>query len=174
MADNIKPVFIFCGAKGADTEWRQRAIAFGHTIDKSLPRDRDLETYRTQTEAVGRALGRTFPTGRASVDQLLMRNIKAAAKTKLIYAVGFLDEHNALVGGTAWACCAMIERADPTDRLYFFNQTNATWNQYVPTSHAFVIMTNAPPLPAPGEIWLGIGSRELIPAGTAAIRAIWT
>lgn len=165
------PCFIFCGARGADKEWRERARALGHRIDTSLPRDKDLEPYRTQTIAVGRALGRTFPTSNTYIDDLLMRNIKAASKTHAIYAVGYLDNEGRIAGGTAWACMAMIARHDPTDALYFFDQGTNSWMRWNEVSFTKL---GADMPPKPRDTWLGIGSRDLSSAGLNAIRTLWT
>lgn len=170
-----RPCFIFCGARGADSEWLAKANALGHVVNQSLPRDRDLHDYFEQTCAIGRALRRPFPTNKPFTNQLLMRNIKAAMMTNLIYAVGFFDGEGHIRGGTAWACQTMIERRNVSDRLYFFDQVSRRWYIYDHEARSFRFMTGdaVPPAPSGGEIWLGIGSCNLSQSGVDAIRALW-
>lgn len=165
-----KTTLICCGAKGADSEWKIRASRAGHELRDCLPSDASLDNYRPLAKQVATFMGRRFPTSYTSIDRLLLRDVKAAEQTHQIYAIGYLASSTSVKGGTAWACMSMIMRNDSSDCLYFFDQNIAAWLKYDHRERRFVPMTQPPPVPS--GVWLGIGSRNITPAGIAAIRAL--
>jgi len=166
-----KSCFISCGAEGADTEWLHQAAEHGHQVVTALPRDTDLEKYREKTKEIAAILGRGFPTNKPYVDRLLMRNIKAASMTHRIYAIGYCDEYLSIAGGTAWACYTMMSRDDPSDELFFFDQSKDQWLSYDHGTRRLKKIADKPPIPS--GTWLGIGSRKLTYVGKNAIQSLW-
>lgn len=143
-------------------------------------------TYDAELARVTSALQRRRP-GSPEVRNLLLRNMAIAAHSEHVIAVGTLVARASgaalgIAGGTAYACTAFARSAAFMLRggtLHFFDQASTKWKRWARsavTSDACAwtdLPTGTqPPLPAGATIGC-IGSREMTPAGSAAIRALF-
>lgn len=159
------------GASGADTVWGKLAKEDGQYVahfvfkghgtkvpkdDQYVLSDSDLKLGDRALIEANKKLGRTFPTSKEYVNNLLRRNYVVGGVAERVYAVGEIDHEKQLVkGGTAWAIQVYLDRGGdeaymydiPTSSWYFFD--NLKWEK----------LETDPP--KPHGRWAGIGTRDL-------------
>jgi hypothetical protein len=178
------------GAAGADTAWGRTAALHGHevvhwsfnghtVVDKKYKCDLDDNKLR-QADAfldlANKSIQRIWPTNKAFINNLLRRNFYQIYWTDSVYAVASFNNDTSLLkisGGTAWACQMFVDRWLYSTKyikdipLYFFDQKSESWYKW----NGSWVNLNQPPKPT--QVYAGIGSRDLTPAGHAAIEAIY-
>ncbi len=98
------------------------------------------------------------------VPNLLRRNWYQVGDAERVYAVSTI-KHDVVQGGTAWAVQMFIDRFDGAPcECYVFDQDVGVWFKW---NGAWEPLDEPP---QPSGVWAGIGTRELNPAGKAAIR----
>jgi hypothetical protein len=177
------------GAEGADLQWGMTAGMAGHTVvhwsfakhaAKSeapvnevvvLPQEM-LNQADPYCERAAKTLGRYFPSHKPWIANLLRRNWYQVRDAERVYAVATIDNKGIVSGGTAWAVQMFIDRFDggPCE-AYVFDQKDECW--YVWVGKAKLGWNHLPEgPPVPHGVWAGIGSRDLLASGKAAIRAL--
>lgn len=187
---NDQDTFIFCGAKGSDTEWKKLAKRLGHKFITHDTYDTELDKYFNTTLEVNRVVGRTFPTKNEYLNRLLLRNIKTGLTAKHLYVIGEMDLNLNILGGTIWACATFIYFNEDPGSLFFFDQHRKIWFYWNKASRNLIpeiplgvelhkcskfkdnfrVLSGNPPTPT--GLWSGIGTRLINESGKAAIDSI--
>jgi hypothetical protein len=178
------------GADGADLEWGRCAAEAGHdVIHWSFPghrtqapesqiirlSDQELNLATNALNNAARALEKD-PPRRPIIARLTRRNYYQVAWSTSCYAVTVIQDANDAdakrkIGGTAWAT-TMFAQLHPGNRdMYLFDQEKDGWFQWDPDTEGWVSMGRECP-PRPRGVWAGIGSRDLMANGRAAIRRL--
>lgn len=171
------------GAIGADQQWGMTAGYLGHTVfhfsfaehRANVPKielvvlsEAMLREADPYVQKANQALKRKFPTKNDFVNNLLRRNWYQVRDTQAVYAVASLKKSGEVSGGTAWAVQMFIDRFDGgACPVYLFDQISEKWHTWNGTEWIVIDV-----VPRPEGVWTGIGSRELLPSGKAAIRTL--
>jgi hypothetical protein len=180
MTENGGRLCVSGAARGADALWGERATRSGHAVvhwsfeghrrhvperDVVILSDERLESAEPFLESAAAALGRPWPPATMHAQQLLRRNYFQILWSDAIYTIADRDARGGIKGGTAWAVQMFIARFEGRPcRAFLFDQTAGLWNSWEGDGWAPIVR---PPLPA--GIWAGIGTRNLSPAGAAAV-----
>lgn len=181
------------GAKGADAQWGMTAGSAGHGVihwsyEKHKVWAPEQEVVRLTQDQLNvaddalhranKALGRTVPTWKPWLCNLLRRNYYQVKWTGSVYAVSTFDDKGLVSGGTAWAIQMYLDRfihdGEPMEncQAYVYDQDQESWFKW--WFGSWMKMSEQPPVPE--GIWTGIGTRELNQSGKNAIRTLlsWT
>ena len=172
------------GAEGADLQWGMCAGHAGHTVvhwsfaghrsrapsvEIAVLSPEQLEAADEPCKAASKGINRWFPPKSLFVRNLLRRNWYQVKDSERVYAVATI-EHGIVSGGTSWATQMFIDRfGGERCECYVYDQATEAWYQWA--GEAKWERLEGPP-PAPHGVWAGIGSRELLPCGKAAIRSL--
>jgi hypothetical protein len=180
-------VLISGGAVGADAEFLRRATTRGDRAEICLGQHQEFSgtqdiirvnsnDHLKQLKALAATLSRRVPRSQY-VRDLLSRNVEIAARSDRLYAVGRFEEGSrsrlGVAGGTAWGVEAFADRiADGTavGPLFFFCTRARRWHRLTDS----LKWVRVDDVPAADGRYGGIGSRDLSPAGTAAISSLFT
>lgn len=196
-----KKVTVHSGAaSGADTEFQLAAVEAGaevkahsfsgHNISPRLRNQQDKLVVHTEeelkeaekaVERVAEDLERNIPSHNNYVWSLLRRNYFQVRDSEQVIAVAPFERTDDDVigfdqvgGGTAWAVQMGIHMRK---EVYLFDQKTNRWMQYKygrsewdRTGEGWTVIDGPPQLK---EKFAGIGSRNLTPAGKAAIRSLF-
>jgi hypothetical protein len=178
------------GADGADTVWGRTAERYGHEvvhwsfdghsiIDKKYKCDLDdykLRQADSFLDLANKSIQRRWPTSKAFINNLLRRNFYQIYWSGSVYAVASFSNDTSLLkisGGTAWACQMFVDRWLYSTNyiqdipLYFFDQKSKCWYKW---NGSWVNIIKPP---QPSKVYAGIGTRDLTPAGRAAIEDVY-
>ncbi len=173
------------GAKGADMQWGVCAGLAGHGVihfsfagHRTLAPDQEvvrlteaqLDEATPHVRRAAKGL-RKNPPYKSWVRDLIHRNWFQVAATERVYAVSSIVD-GLVQGGTAWAVQMFIDRMEDEgtgtdDRLHCFDQVADRW-----FSRIGGVWVDAGTPAKPYGVYTGIGTRELLPNGKRAIRAI--
>lgn len=176
-----QPICLSGGAKGADQQWGMTAGHAGHTVFHfSFPGHRPhvppSEVVVLTEAQLGEAdphlhranltLQRHFPPKSPFAANLLRRNWYQVRDAQAVYAVATLDKDGGVSGGTAWAVQMFLDRHEGRAcAAYLFDQASGRWHVWGDAGWTVVDT-----VPEPDGVWAGIGSRDLLDNGKAAIR----
>lgn len=183
MIIGAQPVLLSGGASGADLQFGMVAGRAGHQVchfvfdghgSKAPKQEHVCLTQEMLDEAddslirANRTLGRSFPTGKLYVNNLLRRNYWQIRDTQSVYAISTFDPETGLVmGGTAWAVQMFIDRHHGEEcPVFMFDQVRDSWYAHRGRRNWEAVAR----VPYPTEVWTGIGTRRLETNGKAAIR----
>lgn len=172
------------GADGSDLQWGMTAGSAGHgVIHWSFAGARTKAPRQEVVELPDEMLAQADPflvqaakrlkksysagsNGSPYVRRLLQRNHFQVAWSRACYAVAKIDHRGIVEGGTGWATSMFIDRfGGRFCECYVYCQRVEGW--FVHGDDGW-IRIEIPPVPY--GIWAGIGSRDLLPSGKAAIR----
>lgn len=171
------------GAVGADLAWGDAARARGYRVvhfsfeghktrsvepERVILTQKQLRSANQHCSIAGRDLGRGWPPKFDYTRKLLQRNWFQVKTTLAVYAVGYMDQGGAIVGGTAWAVKMYLNARVPhAQRAFFFDQNTGKWLSW---SGGWTPIERPP---APPHTFTGIGTRKLLPIGAEAIRGVF-
>lgn len=180
------------GAVGADSEWDAIGREFGvktraysyktkyHDSDSKV--EISEKDYLEGVEEIKKANKTLCRFGIDKYMNLLARNWAQAKYSKQVFAIGTIvkageksakgyknkAKHDVVDGGTGY--CVMM--AINNERSVFvFDQERKKWFRWSYTSVRFVEMKEVPAITE--QNFAGIGTRELLPIGKAAIRSVY-
>lgn len=180
------------GAVGADSVWDSIGKEFGvvtraysyktkyHDSDSKVEiSDKDYEEGTEAIKKANKTLGRF---GIAKYMNLLARNWAQVKYSKQVFAIGTIvkagtkspkgyknnSKYDVVDGGTGYAVQMGI---DNERDVYVFDQAEKKWFRWSYTSLRFVATKGVPAITA--QDFAGIGTRELLPIGEAAIRSVY-
>lgn len=183
------------GASGADLEWGMCAAKRGHGVTHfsfegaktSANRahlyvlsEEQLAAADVHCHRANLSLRRKFPAKSLHTTNLLRRDWYQVYPAQSFYGVSTLQlKHNERItageivqgevkGGTAWATQMFIDKHDGVAcPCYLFDQFAGYWFKWEGVGW---LRINEPPRPE--GAWTGVGSRDLLPLGTLAIRVL--
>ena len=168
------------GASGADTVFGREGAVFGmnvkaHSFDghkiqpgsgtQVIHTQQELEIADDLMKTVNeKYLKRAFPPTNKYVANLLRRNYYQVKDSEAVVAIGRID-NNVVQGGTAWAVYAGIELNKP---VHVFDMNVNKWFTWADGA-----WSQSDTIPAYRN-FAGIGSRDISPAGTRAVKEYLT
>lgn len=173
------------GALGADLKWANEAkkydfkpIHYSFVGHKTNAPEQELVRLDQAKLRLGnqvlletsKRIGRRWPPRHDYTKKLLQRNYWQVRNTQAVYAVSTIDANGVVAGGTAWAVHAFIVMRVPgiVAPCFVFDQQLNRWFQWDGTRWQLIDR----PLP-PADVFTGIGSRDLLPAGERAIEQVF-
>lgn len=189
MIIGAQPIFISGGASGSDLQFGMCAGKAGHQVfhyifeghGSKAPKSEHVKLTQDQLDEgdpflirANETLGRSYPTEKLYVNNLLRRNYMVQRDVHALYAISAFDRHGLVFGGTAWACQMMIDRFEGKPApLYMFDQALDTWFAHA-GGQSWELIDGLPPLPGTNgiDVWSGIGTRSLEQNGKEQIRLL--
>lgn len=193
--DKINLAKIVChsgGALGSDTAWEKIGEEFGvdtnaysyrtkyhNSPNKVEISDKDYDEGVVMITKANKTLGRF---GIHKYMSLLARNWAQVKYSRQVFAIGFIvkageksikgyknsSKFDVVDGGTGYAVQMAI---DQENGVYVFDQGKDRWFRWSYTSLKFVEMKDIPTITE--QDFAGIGTRELLANGEAAIRSVY-
>lgn len=177
-----QPICLSGGADGADFQWGMTAGKAGHMVvhwsfagHRSQPPSSEyviltVDQLNLADPALDRAsktLRRKVPPVFTVAGKYLRRNWYQVRDAQACYAVSTFDSKQRVKGGTGWAVQMFLDRFEgATCPAYLFDQVRDAWFSWI--DGAWIAQEPTPPI----GMWAGIGARDLLPNGKAAIHRL--
>lgn len=165
------------GALGSDIEWETQGLNYGvetiaysfkgHNHKSKNPVVLTAEQLNEGYEAVLKAnenLKRNIKYISSYVRNLISRDWFQVNNSEAIFAIAKLVQQTVITGGTGWAVQMGIDNKKP---VFVFDQPNNCWKTFDGT---FKQIDYIPKLT---ENFAGVGTRELLDNGKAAIKSVY-
>lgn len=178
----MRPILTSGGAAGADLTFEEYALKLGHDVyacsfeghntsskARVILSEAQLQQAEASVAKAGKALEKAVPR-KPYIRNLIYRNYYQIRKCEQVIAVAPLTEDRVNVeGGTGWAVMMAKQQGLP---VYVFDETKPKpqWWHYDNQTDQFQPIDGYPPLV---QRYAGIGSRQLGPAGRAAIQSLY-